>query len=273
MTELQFDKATPVEGGPKADLSTCASCGAALRTVYYQLDGAVVCSGCATKARASAKTGTAVGRVSRAVAWGGLGGVVGAGIWYAIRALTEYEVGLISILVGFLVGAGVRRGSGDRGGRRYQVLAVAITYLSITATYVPLVIAEFVKQGAQTEHDSTAAAAPGGTGETPVEAPGAASPESVPAASPAASPPAPAADSAGEMNPFVGLALAVIVTFVIAMAAPFLGLPENIIGLLIIGFGLHQAWTMNRRAEHVIEGPFRIALPASPPENPALPPS
>ncbi len=46
--------------------------------------------------------------------------------------------------------------------------------------------------------------------------------------------------------------------FVLAAASPFLGLPENLIGLAIIGFALYQAWSMNRRAKLEIEGPLEI---------------
>jgi hypothetical protein len=45
------------------------------------------------------------------------------------------EIGLISILVGFMVGAGVRKGSRHRGGWHYQLLAVILTYSAIAASY------------------------------------------------------------------------------------------------------------------------------------------
>ncbi|HEX2223383.1 MAG TPA: hypothetical protein VHN15_04160, partial [Thermoanaerobaculia bacterium] len=53
--------------------------------------------------------------------------------------MTGYEVGLISILVGFLVGAGVKKGSGGYGGWKYQTLAVALTYVAICCTYIPMI--------------------------------------------------------------------------------------------------------------------------------------
>jgi len=51
----------------------------------------------------------------------------------------------------------------------------------------------------------------------------------------------------------------------IAFAAPFLTLPENIIGLLIIGFALHQAWRMNKRKQVTITGPYALAPPVATP--------
>jgi len=40
--------------------------------------------------------------------------------------------------------------------------------------------------------------------------------------------------------------------------APFLAGFENILGLVIIGFALFQAWKMNRRAPLAISGPYAV---------------
>jgi hypothetical protein len=61
----------------------------------------------------------------------------------------------------------------------------------------------------------------------------------------------------------VQLLIAVGLLLAFAMAAPFLGGFENIIGILIIGFALWEAWKMNRRVPMQIQGPFRLA-PAPP---------
>jgi hypothetical protein len=45
-------------------------------------------------------------------------------------------------------------------------------------------------------------------------------------------------------------------------ATPFLGGVQNIMGILIIGFGLYQAWKLNRRLAFVITGPHLLAAPA-----------
>lgn len=55
---------------------------------------------------------------------------------------------------------------------------------------------------------------------------------------------------------------------VAGLIAPFLavfyGGIQNIIGLLIIFFGLSQAWRMNRRVELRVSGPFRVGVPVPP---------
>lgn len=45
---------------------------------------------------------------------------------------------------------------------------------------------------------------------------------------------------------------------VIAFAAPFLGGWRNIMGLIIIGIGLYQAWSMNRHVPVACAGPFTL---------------
>jgi hypothetical protein len=45
----------------------------------------------------------------------------------------------------------------------------------------------------------------------------------------------------------------------LALAAPFLLGLENIIGLVIIGIGLFEAWKINKKVPLTISGPFRIA--------------
>jgi hypothetical protein len=85
------------------------------------------------------------GRFLRALAFGAIGAAVGAGIYYAILALTGYELGLVAIVVGWLVGRGVSLGANHRGGWLYQAMAVFLTYTAIVSTYVPLIAKEGVE--------------------------------------------------------------------------------------------------------------------------------
>ncbi len=50
-----------------------------------------------------------------------------------------------------------------------------------------------------------------------------------------------------------------------AFVAPFLGGFQNILGLLIIGFGLWEAWKINRATPLTISGPFRVGAAAPSP--------
>ena len=69
----------------------------------------------------------------------GLGaGIAGAIIYYAVIAITNFEIGIVAILIGYMVGYAVRKGAGGRGGRRFQVLAVALTYIAVGLAYTPI---------------------------------------------------------------------------------------------------------------------------------------
>ena len=69
---------------------------------------------------------------------------------------------------------------------------------------------------------------------------------------------------------FVSLALFAV----LILALPFLGGFANILGLVIIGIGVYEAWKINRRVPLVIAGPFPAPAPgptAFPPPVPATP--
>ena len=251
--ELQFDRLEPAAPGVGAEkavaagaaagpLVDCQVCHRAVET-YYELRGAVVCSGCHDKAQAEWHRGSPGSRLLRALAFGLAAGLAGCVAYYAVLKLTGYEFGLIAILVGYGVGFGVRSGSGGRGGRGYQVLAVAITYLSIVLSYVPLVVEEFYNISEKEKVAVTAALPESGTA-APVEA----------GAAPAAPAALPAAEEAAPQG--VALVAAFVVMIGMILVMPFLAGFENILGLLIIFFGLWEAWRLNTPQVFQSSGPF-----------------
>ncbi|HJS75296.1 MAG TPA: hypothetical protein VJ921_13485 [Vicinamibacteria bacterium] len=216
---LSFDKAK-FDESPSS--MSCAYCGKDLYGTYYEVNSRSACEECRFSLERARDEGSPIGRGVRAVLGGAAGGVVGAGIYYAVLALTGYEIGLVAIVVGLLVGFGVRWGSGGIGGRRYQVLAAAITYMAIVSTYVPFFVEEARKQ--------SEAAETAGTAEPPIELTAAT----------------------------VALALLAVIAFV--LASPFLAGIQNVIGILIIGFALYEAWRVNAYAPFQVEGPFQIGV-------------
>ena len=177
---------------------------------------------------------------------GSIPGALGAALWWAVRRFASLEIGLIAVGIGYFVGAGVRNGSGGRGGWKYQTLAVVLTYFWITANYVPDIIGL-----AQAPPEQTSAV---GQGAPPTTGAGNASTGGV-------------AERA-EPPTLAQFALAVVFLFGVAMAAPFLQGVGNIIGILIISFGLYQAWTLNRRVQLDVAGPFHLAPASTPPPIP-----
>lgn len=251
---LQFDRAElPSGGSPETQEVACAFCQAPLHSSYFDLNGQMACEACRHKVEEELKKRPGVSGFLRASAAGFGAAVVGAGIYYAVLALTGYNVGLIAILVGFLVGGAVRWGARGKGGWVYQSLAIFLTYMAIVSTYIPLMIKEMEKQG--TAATDPAAVAP----DAPAAAAGAPAPVKAAAqtpAEPAASEPVPT---------FGEVVLGVLLVFGVAAALPFLAGFENILGLLIIAFGLWEAWKLNKRPVLEIQGPLTIgAVPPAP---------
>lgn len=121
----------------------CTECRGPIADVYYERDSGVICATCHQRL-ATTVTGSSSGiSFLRALAFGVVASALGAGIYFAVVAFTGYEVALVGILAGFMVGKAVRLGSRGRGGRRYQCLAIALTYLAIAGTYVPFVMKGF----------------------------------------------------------------------------------------------------------------------------------
>jgi hypothetical protein len=230
--ELQFDRADYGDRRPAG--MACAGCGQGVWGVYYTINGQVVCERCHADFALRQSEGSGAGRFLKASLYGTGAGALGAAVWYAVRAVTSYELGLIAIGVGFLVGLAVRKGSNGRGGWRYQALAMFLTYASIVSTYVPLIVSGFEEKAQETRAAAGASASP----ETPA-----------------------ASRSA------LATALFLVFAFAFAFVVPFLGGLQNLMGLVIIGIALYEAWKINRAVSIGITGPHRVATePAGPVE-------
>jgi hypothetical protein len=232
-TDLQFERA---QFDGDAGQPVCAMCTTPLYSSYFEANGETVCERCCFELRESRDSGSSAGRALRA-AGAGIGAALGGSLLYwAILAMTGYEFGLIAIVVGFAVGKAVHWGSRGRGGWAYQSLAVGLTYLSIVGAYVPLMVTEILKQSSVQAEPARSEANAAAT-----------------------------APTAEEATPGGGAALvfALAALLALAIAAPFLGGIGNILGLVIIGIGLYEAWKLNRRQLVVITGPHVLASPSA----------
>ena len=252
---LQFDHVE--HATPTAGAITCVACHRPITDAYFEANAKIVCPACRANVDSMLTGGSGAVRFFRAAGAGLGAAVVGAGIYYAIRALTGYELGLVAIVVGFLVGGAVRWGANRRGGWLYQALAMVLTYAAIVSTYIPPIIqgmrenrAEIRSSAGATNAVETVSTTGSSASDDPIEAVR-----------------KPTKPSVKKEQSFAGYLVAGVVLLVIACAAPFLAGFENIIGLLIIGFGLYQAWKLNRRVEFQINGPYRLGA------RPPLPPS
>jgi len=204
---LQFDQA---EYAGSADSLDCAACNNPIGGEYYSVNGEATCVSCSSRfgGQDGVDSGP-VGRFIKASLFGSIAALIGSAVYFSILSLTGYEIGLIAIAIGWLVGFAVYAGSNNRGGLVYQILAVVLTYVSICASFAPLAYQEM-----SAEADGEAALS--------------------------------------------GLFLWVIL-FVFSLVAPFPSGFENIIGIVIIGIGLYQAWQGAAAKNYVVEGPFAMS--------------
>jgi hypothetical protein len=250
---LQFDRAD----FEQPTSARCTFCQAPIQASYFEVNGQVACPGCRTQIEEAMSGGSGVGRFVRATVLGTVAAVIGSGLYYAVRAVTGWEIGLIAIVVGLLVGAAVKTGSNRRGGWVYQGLAMFLTYAAIVSTYIPAIREGIrqakVEQTARTPHATTPGAAPSAADPSPATV-------SAPAASEVAAPPNPVSS----LPHPVRVALGFVLLFVLACFAPFLMGFRNIMGLIIIGIGLYEAWKINKRVPVAITGPYRLSAATAP---------
>jgi hypothetical protein len=240
-SSLQFDQAEFVE--PKSATITCSICKKPIQTSYYHINRLVACGPCKERIEASGVGRASMAGFGKSVLFGTGAAIAGAVIWYAVRELTGLDLGLIGIAVGLMVGVAVRKGSRGWGGWQYQTLAIVLTYLSIASTYVPPLL-----KAMQSHRQRSAEQA---TSETPSTSGDQAENSDDPQ-------PQHKSALAGLPKP-----LRVVASFgfllAIACAIPFLAGAQNILGLVIIGIALFQAWKINRRVPLEITGPYKIA--------------
>jgi hypothetical protein len=239
LDSLDFERAeTSTNATP-----VCAQCATPITDRYFTIGSHVLCEPCHFAFQNAKAPGNAATRFFGAAGLGALAAAIGCALWMAVTELTGYEIGLIAIAVGFLVGMAVHIGSRRVGGLVYQLLAVFLTYSAIVMTYVPILANEMI---ASEEFQSGMA---GGESETWAEGEGSDS---------AANPVDGEEPNAQPLSPEDAAVLAWISAIPLAYMLPFLMGFENAIGILIIGFALWQAYRMNARAKIEMQGPFQL---------------
>jgi hypothetical protein len=247
---LTFD-----EGHAAQDLVACSRCGAKVNE-YWAVDGAVLCTRCKDEVLAARSSSEGRGaRVAKAFALGFGGMIVGAGVWYAVAKYGNIQLALIAILLAWLVGKGVFIGSGKRGGRGYQVMALALTWFGIGTALAPFQFDEMgqhVEQAADSlRHERAAAVAPAAAMSDSQMTEELAKLDSA-----IAKPPAPAAAPNGLLVVLLGFGA----LFVLIMSLPVLVImgSGSFILVIIYGVGLWEAWKLTRKVEPLVSGPHPV---------------
>ena len=263
--DLQFQQVEPARADvAPAPAPVCVACKRPIEDTYYAVGPKLICPNCRDAYQLSQTGGSRAGRLLRATLLGIAAGLLGALIWFGVRKITGYEIGLIAIVVGLLVGGAVRIGSRRRGGRGYQLLAVALTYCAIATNYMPDLFQGLWKE-AQQQHATANRASASSNQASASETSSSTHQDS---AAPASS--ATPQKKIGPGRAILLLIVVVAAVFVLALAAPVLGGLQNPIGLLIIAFALWEAWKINSRRKVVFSGPHSLAGRTA--ANPAAPP-
>ena len=267
MDSLQFQTVERASGqtipGQGPQPASCVVCHKPIEGTYFAAGDKLVCPICRDKYVAATSGGSRMMRLTRATLFGIVAGLLGAAIWFAVLRMTGYNFALIAILVGFMVGGAVRAGSGRRGGRAYQLLAVLLTYLTIGTTYTGEAFYQYAHDPAKahssaatagTAQDGSAAQADSKSGLAKIFA----------------------VDRSGaHQRPSLGRALLALVLLIALLIAMIAAMPvlsaHSIIGLLISGFALWEAWKINARRALTLAGPYSLAGVAGVP--PAAQPS
>ena len=219
--ESKTPQFTTAEYATNSPASNCAVCKKPISGAYFKIRGAPVCAGCTEKIRAQIPRDSHAAFV-RALLFGIGGAVIGFALYVAFALATGLIIGYVSLAVGYIVGKAMHLGSGGMGGRRYQVVAVLLTYFAVSLSAVPIAI-----QQSRAHHAQEQAAA------TPA---------------PRAAP--------------VNLGRAVAVLTLIGIASPILDLQDpvhGLIGLVILFVGLRFAWKFTAAQTVSISGPFTAA--------------
>jgi hypothetical protein len=202
----------------------CAICKSALADSYYQLAGHDVCPVCAGKFQLANREGNHA-QLIRATLFGLGGAAAGCALYAVVSLATGFEFSLLAIACGWLVGRAMQKGSGGAGGRKFQIVAVLLTYGAITTSYAARVIMEIRKHPASQQMGHQTAPVERATG--------------------------------GQALGAVGVLIA------FCLAAPFLGIASGsgILGAIIIVIGLLQAWRAMAVSKAVLVGPLSSGEP------------
>jgi len=214
--DLQFHRAEFEDPNAKK----CALCKSVMNDSYYQVGGHNVCPACAARFEAANREGNHA-QLMRATLFGLGGAAAGWALYAAVAMATGIEFSLLAIACGWLVGRAMRKGSGGAGGRKFQIVAVLLSYAAISTSYVaPLVVSI-----ARSNPGTMANRGPDGL----------------------------------DMNR-ASLVRSVARVALLCLAAPFLNIASGsgILGAVIIVIGLLQAWRAMAVSKAVIVGPYSV---------------
>jgi predicted lipid-binding transport protein (Tim44 family) len=223
----------------------CKSCNRAISGSYYRVNGALACSDCATTLQNQIPKDSHPLFV-RGLLFGLGGALLGLILYSTFSIITGIEIGYLSLAVGYLVGKAIHMGSRGMAGRRYQIVAVALTYAAVSLSAVPIGLYEYGKEKKAASSASSQSGAEGNAKSSQDD------PEEKAIAKD---------ESAGP-----GIAKILGTLLLYGLASPFLGLENpahGAIGIFILFIGVRIAWQLTAEKKLDILGPFQAKVPAA----------
>lgn len=257
----QFEPLT-FEASAAPGAASCKLCGTALRGSYHMVNDDITCAKCRFAAEERLQGGTSAAGLARAIAFGIGAALVGAAAYYAFTKATGMEWALLTGLVGLGVGKAVNIGGNGHGGRKFQIVALALTWFAMAGAYMPFMV-EGASTGAEHVRDKLTAQA-AATVDSIRQANG----PDAPLDSAGAAAIAKAQDRAAKAKNFKLPFSVVVIAFVAGLfTIPILVTFASPISGLFIGYALYRAWKFNRGGQQItVGGPFRLqTAPAAPP--------
>lgn len=142
---LQFDKAeipaTPAAASAGPAVAACAVCSAPLTFTYWDVNGRAACPTCKASIEAQLVAPVSSDVYLRSLALGVAAALLSSLAWFLVMWKIG-QFGILAIVVGVFVGRAVLKGARGRGGVEFQIMAVALTYLSISGAYLTYIIVE-----------------------------------------------------------------------------------------------------------------------------------
>jgi len=228
----QFGTAEYV-GTPGGD--HCQFCHQPIGLTYYRAKAAMVCPGCAESMRGALAKDTHAAFM-RAIFFGVGAAILGLALYATFAIVTGIVIGYASLAVGWLVGKAMVKGSNGVGGRRYQVIAILLTYAAVSMAAIPQMIDYARKHPHELPTQRKAANSDDLDGSATSQ------PSKV----------------GSEGSGGIGLALAQLALW--GLASPFLELVADpvggLIGLVILSVGMRFAWRFTAGKPIEVFGPF-----------------
>jgi hypothetical protein len=122
----------------------CAVCGGLVSGQKYLLNAQPACQRCAVAAGAPVDSSAAF---TTAVVYGIGAAFAGLAFYAGFTIAFHFYIGYVALGVGWMIAKAMMAGSKGIGGRKYQIVAVILTYFAISLASVPILVAEAYEKG------------------------------------------------------------------------------------------------------------------------------